>query len=223
MNRPAPSRTVTNLLPVLLLASASPLASAQSVAVGLKAGIRPSSDLAASSGLTSESKRYAVGPMVTVALPRGFAIEAGALYRRFAYSVRSFPILSSGIYSRWTADSWEFPIIVRRHILPGLYAGLGYAPRVMHGEVSDNGIYFADLSKLVPVYFASTNPERINTTHGLVIAAGIEKRLMRLRIAPEIRYTYWNRPAFDVARGDYGPWFQSSQNQVDFLLGITFH
>jgi hypothetical protein len=54
-----------------------------------------------------------------------------------------------------------------------------------------------------------------------VLAAGIAKHVGPLRIAPEVRYTRWNRPAID----DFGPRgfsLKSTQNQVDLMLGISF-
>jgi hypothetical protein len=54
-----------------------------------------------------------------------------------------------------------------------------------------------------------------------VSAAGIEKRWGPLHIAPEVRYTRWNRPAVGVF-GSRGFTIQSTQNQVDLMVGIRF-
>jgi len=42
-----------------------------------------------------------------------------------------------------------------------------------------------------------------------------------LRIAPEVRYLRWNRPAVEVF-GSHSFSVVSNQNQVDLLLGIRF-
>jgi hypothetical protein len=60
-----------------------------------------------------------------------------------------------------------------------------------------------------------------DTTHGVVVAGGIERRAGPLRLAPEVRYTYWNKPSVDVS-GSQGFSIQSSQHQVEILLGIRF-
>lgn len=51
---------------------------AQLVEVGVEGGIRTTDDLSA--GLTSESKRYMVGPTVDIRLPKRFSVEVDALY-----------------------------------------------------------------------------------------------------------------------------------------------
>ena len=51
----------------------------QSIAIGVKGGIRATNDVEGSG--TSESKRYLVGPAVEVILPFRIAVEVDALYR----------------------------------------------------------------------------------------------------------------------------------------------
>jgi len=54
-----------------------------------------------------------------------------------------------------------------------------------------------------------------------VAAAGIENRAGRLRIAPEVRYVRWNKPAIHES-GSHGFEIVSSQDQVDTFVGISF-
>ena len=60
--------------------------------------------------------------------------------------------------------------------------------------------------------------DRITCVVGTV---GIAKRVGPLRIAPEIRYTRWNSPAVNEY-GSHGFSIQSTQNQVELLVGISF-
>jgi len=64
--------------------------------------------------------------------------------------------------------------------------------------------------------FTGTNSTPVQlsnpTTPGVVAGGGIEARAGVMRISPELRYTRWTSAHF----------LFSSQNQVDFLLGITF-
>jgi hypothetical protein len=59
----------------------------------------------------------------------------------------------------------------------------------------------------------------VGTTEGLVIGGGVQFGIGRLRVSPEIRYVRWNKPAIVEVIAD-GPTFQSSQNEVDLLVGI---
>ena len=54
---------------------------AQQVEVGVEGGIRATDDL--SGTISSESKRYIVGPAVDIRLPKRFSVEVDALYQRF--------------------------------------------------------------------------------------------------------------------------------------------
>src|SRR6185437_14697949 len=83
-------------------------ASAQSIGIGLKGGVRVTDDFDNQSA-KSESKCYIVGPMITIGLPLGFQAEFDALYRRVAFRTGNNDILSQ-FTQRGTANSWEFPM-----------------------------------------------------------------------------------------------------------------
>lgn len=193
---------------------------AQPFTVGVKGGVRLTGDLD-SYWATSESKRYAVGPMVTAGLPLGFRLEFDALYRRAGFRTVHSDILGGFSTERDRGNSWEFPIVVRRTLWRGLYGGIGYAPRVINGSGHVNGVSVINLIPPTTTYSEFNIPARWDTTHGIVGAAGIERRLGPLRIAPEVRYIHWNRPAIN----EYGPHgfsILSTQDQVDLLVGISF-
>lgn len=160
-----------------------------------------------------------MGPTVTLELPAGFRLEFDALYRRVGYRIVGSDILGESYFQRFRGNSWEFPLIVRRTLRRGLYAGIGYAPRVIHGSGHANGIFYQGYP--TRVYREYDLPGAWDTTHGVVAAAGIEKRVGRLRIAPEVRYTYWNKPAVEES-GSQGFYLASSQHQVELMVGITF-
>jgi hypothetical protein len=56
-------------------------------------------------------------------------------------------------------------------------------------------------------------------THGLVTAWGVERRVGRVRIAPEARYVYWNKPAVEEY-GTRGFSIVSSRHRVDVMVRI---
>jgi len=193
---------------------------AQPFTFGIKGGVRLTSDLD-SYFATTESKQYVVGPMLTARLPFGFRLELDALYRRVGYRTASSDVLGGFYSERDVGNAWEVPMVLRRTLWHGFYAGAGYAPRIINGARHFNSVSVTSLNPLLKSYYESSLPGSWNTTHGVIGAAGIEKRVGPLRIAPEIRYTHWNKPAVDLY-GSHGFSIQSSQNQVDLMIGISF-
>ncbi len=191
----------------------------QTVSVGVKVGAHLTGDLD-EGWAQSESKRYTAGPMASMQLPAGFRVEAAALYRRAGYRTSSGDILGGTYAERDWGNSWEFPLVLRHGLWRALYAGAGYAPRWISGKAHQNAVTVID-SLGTRRYSESAIPASWDTTHGVIAAAGVEKRWGRARIAPEIRYVRWNRPAVDRS-GSHGFSIVSAQNQVDLLVGITF-
>jgi hypothetical protein len=170
---------------------------------------------------TSESKRYLVGPMVTIGLPLRLRLEFDALYRRVGYRSSDSDIIGDITNWRVWGNSWEFPILVRRTLWHGVFAGVGYAPRVIHGSGHSSGIFVTSLNPVSKIFSESDTRGVWETTHGVIGAAGIEKHVGPLHIAPEIRYTFWTSPAVNES-GSHGFSIQSQQHQVDLLVGIRF-
>ena len=207
----------------LVLTSLSP-AFAQSLSVGVKAGLRLSEEFDGSGGgIHDESKRYTLGPMVDVRLPLRFGVEFDALYSPIGYSVQNFDF--NFFHRRERSTSWVFPIIAK-YRLPGAagvapYVGVGYAPRVVPGSGVDGFINY-DLAGHITSVSSTKFDTNYDTTHGLVIEGGLGIPVSRFRIAPEIRYTRWNKPFLDAA-GSHGFFYMSQQNQVEMLFGFTWH
>jgi hypothetical protein len=190
---------------LLLLFLALPV-SAQRFQFGLKAGVRLTDD--AGDAITPQSRRYVVGPMVTAQLPLSLRLEFDALYRRVG-GFTQYGTIHFFFIQQERGNSWEFPVLVRRSLWRGVYGSLGVAPRVIGGAA--NVISYG----CVPVNYDEFDaPASWQNSVGLVAAAGIERRIGPLRIAPEIRYTHWNRPQNSI--------FGGNQDQADLLLGATF-
>jgi hypothetical protein len=195
---------------------------AQQVGFGIKGGVRATNDIDGSFGTSSESSRYVVGPMVEATLPHGFSGEADALYSRPGYnSIFSNAFGSSTNKARGT--SWEFPLLIK-HRLPfpliHPYAELGYAPRRTSGSISSTG------SSINPSTgsrqdFSGNTPWRSMISHGLVAGVGAEASIGGLRIAPEIRYTRWNKDVINEF-GSQGYFVSSGMNQVQVLVGVSW-
>jgi hypothetical protein len=205
---------------ISLLFLSAGILSAQPFSVGVKGGVPLTGDFGEHYP-TSESLRYTVGPMVTAGLPFGFRVEFAALFRRVGFRADFSDIIGDSFNERDRGNSWEFPIVVRKALWRGVYAGIGFVPRAINGSGHVDSITLTSINPFTKTYSERTLPGSWLTTHGVVAALGIEKRWGPLHIAPEVRYTRWNRPAVDV-NGSHGFTFQSTQNQVDLLVGIRF-
>jgi hypothetical protein len=71
--------------------------------------------------------------------------------------------------------------------------------------------------------FSTSQPIELSqrTTAGVVGGGGVDVRLRRLHVEPEVRYTFWTRRHFGEPSPSYYGLF-SNRNQVEVLLGIKF-
>ena len=141
----------------------------------------------------SSSKNYIVGPMVELHLPLGFSVEGNALYRPLSFTAQGPNLLQNIDFS-----SWQFPVLAKfRFSIPVVspYVEAGPTFRTVGGQLGSG------FSKA-----------------GFTTGAGVELKLARLRIAPEIRYTHWGADASNAAQLG----FSSNQNQGEFLVGFSF-
>ena len=196
----------------------------QSVAVSVVGGIR--GDDMGSNGpdnATSVSKRYVVGPSVEIGLPRRFAMEVQALYRRQGYQVSSNGFVAS---STGRANSWEFPVLIKYRLpvaLTSPFLETGYAPRVVS---TASAMATTDLCNVHPLgcfppFYTGidTGNATVNwpVSHGVIVGGGVQFGARRLQVAPTVRYTRWSNTDFSI--DSIGPW-HSAHNQLDVLLNI---
>ena len=191
----------------------------QTFSVGIIGGARGTDDLNGA-GATAASKRYVIGAAVDIGLPLGFGVEADALYRREGYQ-SSFGNFAYSVFSDERSNSWEFPILLKYRLpFPAVrpFLEAGYAPRVIHGSISSNIVQFFPTRLPLQHVTGSTDWP---VSHGVVIGGGVQFVIGRLHLSPGLRYTYWNNGAVSGYYAD-GPAWQSTQNQVDILLGIAW-
>ena len=191
----------------------------QSLSVGLKAGLRATADFQYAA--SSESRRYAIGPSLSLSLPRGFSLECDAIYRRQGYAASNATALYA-VSLREAGNVWEFPILAAyripvRRLRP--FAELGWSSRIMHGQIDTSGSYLSGRGAFTS--YASRMPADWPTTHGIVAGGGIQLPAGRLQLIPEVRFTHWNRRAIGGSFPD-GPSYGSTQNQLDVFLGIAY-
>jgi hypothetical protein len=187
----------------LLLLFTSALAFSQPFSAGVKVGLPLTDFLNTVNGVTSSStNRYIVGPTLELHLPAGFGVEFDALYRHFDYT----NVIGSGvnaITSTGSSGAWEFPLMAKyrfptRIVRP--YVAAGIAWDTLSGVTNAVGI-------------TTTN----STVTGAVFGSGIDIHAIVIHVSPEIRYTRWTSQHFNISNV-----LNSNQNQVEFLVGITF-
>jgi hypothetical protein len=207
------------LRPIFLFLLSHAALFGQAFSVGVKGGLRTTDDYEPVA--ESQSRRYVVGPMLNIALPRGFGIEFDALYRRSGYTAAWGTSLYNSTI-REATNVWEFPLLVRYRLpihVVRPYVEAGWAPRIGHGSQISSGSYLSSPTTYIQYY----NKEKTNwpTTHGVVAGGGIAIPAGRLELSPGLRYTHWNREAVRGQFADGGS-YASRQDQLDFLVGISF-
>jgi hypothetical protein len=148
----------------------------------------------------SKSKLYIVGAMVEVHLPLGLGIEADGLYRP-VNSAMDLQVIPQPVahYSENVA-TWEFPILgkYRFKFLPLLKPFIEAGPSF---RTTGSGLSWV-------------------SGKGITAGAGVEIKVIKLRIAPEIRYTHWGSDATPTPSQGSSP--PSKQDQAEFLVAFSF-
>jgi hypothetical protein len=150
----------------------------------------------------SASKNYVVGPMVELNLPFGLAVEADALYRPLNLTTETQLVSSPSLVNRLSVDasSMEFPILLKAHFL--------HTP-IVKPYVEAGPIFRYVASK---VQYLSNS--------GFALGAGVDVKVLLVRIAPELRYSHWGSDSASALVNVTLP--PSNKNQVEFLIGLSF-
>jgi hypothetical protein len=212
-----------------LLALLAATISAQPFSIGVAGGVPGVGALnSASPYFRSITRPYVVGPVVELRLPRGFAIESGALYRRlgydFSYDLRSVSGTSIRGAGSASASMWEFPVLAKyrrplEKMTPFVVLGPSFnrvtAMRV-RGERCSKGPFEVNY-RCGSVAADDGWPElRHRGAMGITVGGGIESRCFPLRIAPGVRYTHWGERNFGTRGADIA----TRLDQVTFLLEV---
>jgi len=149
----------------------------------------------------SDAKRFLIGPTVELHLPFGFSINADALYRPLRLvevSLAPGSNIGTAVTSA-TYTSFEVTPAVRY--------------RFLHTPIVKPLVEAGPSFRIVATPLSTGLSGR-----GFTLGAGVEVKLLRLRVTPELRYTRWGSDhivPFSLP-------FQSNQNQAEFLAGFTF-
>lgn len=210
---------------LLLLLFTGVTAFSQPLSFGLKGGLPLNDAFAlANGGYTAGGRHLTAGPMIELRLPFGLGMEFDVFYKRLSYRYM-FGRPGLGFEnSKTTANSWEFPLLAKYrlgHSLLAPYVAAGISVNRLSGVKRFGEIMGAGPAGVLTTFTSTDIPElHRRSSLGSVFGAGIEIRLVLLRVSPEIRYTRWRSPHFTGVLPDTS--FQSSQNQAEFLVGLTF-
>lgn len=212
---------------ILFLTAVLP-ACGQLLSFGIKGGGAATGGLDPSAQDVWEGKPYTIGATVEYHLPRRMAVEVDALYQRAgdrsmgcAFTPCSYSQLRAGIFE--FPAQLKFRLLRRAPATPFVAGGLAYrrvrtatgtalswrTGPIVPNEVVDYTVHRSSIS----------NPAENHV--GGVAAGGVEFRIGRLRLAPELRYTRWNARYWEFF-GSRGFFTGSNLNQVEGLLGVTF-
>lgn len=188
------------------------------VSVGIKGGVplteafNTVSD--ATRGYFSDTRRYIVGPTVELNLPAGFGVEFDALYTRLNFSQN----LVASAVAATSANSWEFPLLLKYKFAKGPvrpFVDAGASFRHITGVKQITSFITGSGSN------QTSNPAEFRDPNatGFAFGAGIDLKLLIIKVSPEIRFTHWGTDNF--VSGVQGL-LQTNRNQGQFLVGITF-
>ncbi len=183
------------LLFVLSVLAAAQLG-AQSIGYGVRGGIplTDSFDFVKQFSLQKvQTSRFTIGPTLEVRLPLGLSVQVDALYKRHKL-----------VNGTSTAGNWELPLLAK-YKFPGLLTRT-----FVEGGVSFQSI--GDIAKF------ATNQEVDKSRRGFVMGAGVEAKLIKVRLSPEIRWTRWGDAKFRVTPIS----LLNARSQFEVLVGLTF-
>src|SRR5215469_10005000 len=119
------------IVPFLVAVVFTMPAAAQDVAFGVKAGV-PATDpfilntpTSPINTYTFTTRRFTVGPTFELGLPYKLAFVADALYKQLHYV--SNPFGFNTFLAATTANSWEFPLLIKGHLFSGPFRPYGDA------------------------------------------------------------------------------------------------
>jgi len=148
-------------------------------------------------------------------LPANFKFEIDALYSHWSY-VSTVMGVDNSVRSTTTINAWDFALLVKR----GFFAGPvkpfldgGAAFRVVNEDTSITTTIFPNVVSQTTM----RAPEfRHPGTAGFAVGAGMDFRIGKFHVVPEIRYMGFQRDNFRSPSGN----FHSNLKQPIFVLGL---
>lgn len=217
--------------PLLLLLLGVAPAFSQLVSFGVKGGVPLTDFVDAASGsnvggfidFATHTNRYIIGATGELHLPFGLSVEVDVLYRHFNYQETSqgVDVVSN---ASTTGNAWEFPLLGKFRFLktklvrPYVDAGVAFDTLQGLSQTVTNTLIAGNNSTRTTTSTGTPSQLQNSTTRGYVFGGGLDIKILLIHIQPEIRYTRWGAEHFFDPSG----LLHSSENQGEFLLGVTF-
>lgn len=198
---------------LLLLFCALPMC-CQSVSFGIKGGVPVTAGLGGNYAYYDiDTQRWTAGATVEFKLPANLSVGVDALYRRFSYSVGNY----LGTRDDGNIGHWEFPVFAKYRfgtIVPPYVARPFVEAGFAFDRAHTSGTEVSSLRG--PPGCCSTVTTAYSSYQwgfGFLVGGGIEIKAAFLKIAPEVRYTRWQKGLF---------YDGLERNQVEVLVGVRF-
>jgi hypothetical protein len=199
----------------VVLAALPLMASAQLPTFGIQGGVPAETPL----GRTDKIP-FVAGPSVDVRIVKGLAFETGFLYQRLGGGYDNFTFLGPAnaiTFGSQTVrgSALEIPFLAkyrflseRRRWRPFLLAG----PSVRRTSIKTSSFQISTVSGSSGGTSSAVNTKSTQWNVDPSVGVGMDARVGRAHIEPEVRYSYWNAGKMDAVR----------KNQVNFLVGLRF-
>ncbi len=188
--------------------------SGQSISVGVEAGVP------AQPAITYQTSKlpFAIGPTVNIRISSAWSVDSGVLFHRLGESSQNASFLGAGgsyVFSYYNVRgrAIEVPVQLRNTLLnerrslrPFVSAGAA----VRRTSQDFNG--FQSVLSGAPIAGPLMKNTIVKWNVDPVITAGLSFGARRMRIEPQVRYTYWGA----------GKSLEVRKNQANFILGLRF-
>lgn len=145
------------------------------------------------------SNEYAIGPTVEVHLPLNLSVEVDTLFRPLNLKQQDYVIGPGPEPPNSTNyNSWEIPLLFKYRASSGLIR-----------PFIDAGPNFRAVANPIGALLSKT---------GVSAGAGLEVKIWRVSIAPQVRLTHWGKDAGGAVLN----YLASERNEGEFLVGFTF-
>ena len=188
-------------LALCLILISVPLMAAGPLAFGVMAGVPLQDLIDAQAPYQSLMKKWTIGPVIDLDLPKGIGVEMDLLWRGAGYRYNT---------SDQTASSWEFPLMLK-------YKFPGKVVRPFLGA----GITFRHLGDLGLLTAPGQLLTKSNGSRGFVFGGGLRFSLKLVKLAPQLRYTHWDNSPLTIGTLTSSV-VNYRKSQVEFLIGLTF-
>ena len=157
--------------------------------------------------------RYAMGALLDWRFHSRLSLEASFVTRPFGHTDTSVYSNISTSSESVSGYSWEVPLLLkwRAARIGSANIVLGAGPAILRGSNGQFTTAFANSA----YRSTSTGPFATASSIGAAVSGGIELKARRVRLRPELRYNWFERPLYDFY------FIQPRQDSLVLIFGVT--